>query len=629
MWRGGAVPLGYTARSNRTCTERAPVTQPIVNIAAYKFLPLTELKPLRARLQELCKAAGLKGTILLSPEGVNLFVAGVAGAVEQLLAELRSRPGLEDLQPKVSTTDHQPFRRMLVRLKKEIIAFGVEGIDPARRTSPKLPPRELKRWLDEGRPVTLLDTRNDYEIKLGTFRNALSIGIDHFRDFPQAVARLPAQLKEQPIVMFCTGGIRCEKAGPFMEREGFKSVFQLEGGILNYFEECGGEHYDGECFVFDQRVGLDPSLHESGASQCFACQTPLTVADQQHEHHVRGRSCPYCFKRPDEHMAARIALRHEQIARLSAPLPGSQPADHLRPVTIPGRHAGRPLFQTLCDIFPHVTAELWRQRFADGRIVDPAGQPVRADRIVHAGERYRHKVPAVIEPDVNLRIEVLHEDEAIIVLNKPAPLPMHAGGRFCRNTLQHVLDAVYSPQKPRPSHRLDANTTGVLLVARTRHFAGRIQPQFARGEVEKVYLVRVHGHPGSDELVCEAPIGTDAGRIGSRAVDPDSGLAARTEFRVRARLADGTALLEARPRTGRTNQIRIHLAHLGWPVCGDPAYLARGLVGDSQTLEVNAPPLCLHAWQIRFRHPLDRSSVRFSAPPPPWAAELEVRSGSG
>ena len=120
----------------------------------------------------------------------------------------------------------------------------------------------------------MLDTRNDYEVKLGTFRNAVPIGIDHFREFPGAVARLPPGLKEQAIVMFCTGGIRCEKAGPFMEREGFKSIFQLDGGILKYFEECGAEHYDGECFVFDQRVGVDPSLHETGSSQCFACQTP-------------------------------------------------------------------------------------------------------------------------------------------------------------------------------------------------------------------------------------------------------------------------------------------------------------------------------------------------------------------
>jgi RluA family pseudouridine synthase len=592
---------------------------PILNIAAYKFLPLTDLRALRSRLQTLCKDADLKGTILLSPEGINLFVAGEASGIERLLTQLRSLSGLEDLQPKVSQTDHQPFRRMLVRLKKEIIAFGVEGIDPARRTSPKLSARELERWLDEGRPVTLLDTRNDYEVKLGTFKNALPIGIDHFREFPAAVARLSPELKKQPIVLFCTGGIRCEKAGPFMEREGFESVFQLDGGILRYFEECGGEHYDGECFVFDQRVGLDPSLHETGSSQCFGCQTPLTAADQQHEHYVPGKSCQYCFKTSAELLAANIARRHEQFNRLAAALPGSQPYDHHKPVNIPAQFDGKTLLDTLCGIFPHIPAETWQQRFDAGRMLNATGEAAVASQIVRAGQRYQHRLPAVIEPDVNMQIEILHEDEAIVVLNKPAPLPMHAGGRFYRNTLQHVLDTVYAPQKPRPSHRLDANTTGVVVVARTRHFAGQIQPQFAAGQVQKVYLARVAGHPVWDELLCEAPISSDAGKLGSRSVDAQSGLPARTEFRVQRRFDDGTALLEARPLTGRTNQIRIHLAHLGFPVRGDPAYLMGSTLGESQTLELDAPPLCLHAWRIAFSHPLDKQMVTFMATPPAWA----------
>ena len=133
------------------------------------------------------------------------------------------------------------------------------GIDPARRTSPKLSPQQLKAWLDEGRPLTLLDTRNDYEVKLGTFENALPAGVDHFRDFPAAVARLPTELKDETIVMFCTGGIRCEKAGPLLAREGY-DVFQLEDGILGYFEACGGAHFDGTCFVFDERGGVDQRL---------------------------------------------------------------------------------------------------------------------------------------------------------------------------------------------------------------------------------------------------------------------------------------------------------------------------------------------------------------------------------
>ena len=157
------------------------------------------------------------------------------------------------------------------------------------------------------------------------------------------------------------------------------------------------------------------------------------------------------------------------------------------------------------------------------------------------------------------------------------------------------------------------------MVARTRHFAGQIQPQFARGEVDKIYLVRVTGHPDRDEFICDAPISSDAGRLGSRSVDYAAGLVARTEFRIRERRADGTAVLEARPMTGRTNQIRIHLAHMGLPVCGDPAYLRGSALGESQTLGVADPPLCLHAWRIAFRHPLDHRPVMFAAPPPGWA----------
>jgi UPF0176 protein len=267
----------------------------IINLSAYKFVPLSGLTLLRDRLRTFCAEQGLRGTILLSGEGINLFVAGLRPAVDALLAELRAVPELEGLTPKESPSAEQPFNRMLVKIKKEIIAFGVEGIDPARQPTPKLPPRTLKQWLDEGRPVTLLDTRNDYEVRLGTFRGAVPAGIDHFRDFPAAVAKLPAELKSQPIVMFCTGGIRCEKAGPFMERAGFKDVHQLEGGILKYFEECGGAHYDGECFVFDRRVGVDPALQETAAVLCYNCQMPLTLADQQHPSYVPDKSCPHCM----------------------------------------------------------------------------------------------------------------------------------------------------------------------------------------------------------------------------------------------------------------------------------------------------------------------------------------------
>ena len=268
-----------------------------VNLSAYKFAPLDGLPELRVKLQEVCRAGQLRGTILLSPEGINFFVAGTRTNVDALLAAVRAVPGLADLTPKESLSAEQPFNRMLVKIKKEIIAFGVPGVDPARHPSPKLSARTLKQWLDEGRPVTLLDTRNDYEVKLGTFRGAVVPHIDNFRDFPAAVKKLPEEMKERPIVMFCTGGIRCEKAGPFMELSGFKHVHQLDGGILKYFEECGGAHYEGECFVFDRRVGVDPALRETNAVLCFACQMPLTVAEQRDPRYVPDISCPHCIDR--------------------------------------------------------------------------------------------------------------------------------------------------------------------------------------------------------------------------------------------------------------------------------------------------------------------------------------------
>jgi len=233
---------------------------PFTNLSAYKFAPLDGLPGLRARLLASATELGLKGTVLLSTEGINLFVAGTAAATAAFVARLRAIPGLEDLTPKESFSANQPFGHMRVKLKREIISFGVEGIDPARRPAPKLSPRQLKQWLDEGRPLTLLDTRNEYEIAAGTFRGAVRPGIKRFRDFPAAVRALPASLKDQPIVMFCTGGIRCEKAGPFMLTEGYRDVYQLDGGILKYLEECGGAHYDGTCYVFDERTTLDAAL---------------------------------------------------------------------------------------------------------------------------------------------------------------------------------------------------------------------------------------------------------------------------------------------------------------------------------------------------------------------------------
>jgi len=266
----------------------------VINLSCYKFAPLEWLEELRARLQEVSQAQGLKGTILLAPEGINFFLAGTRAQLAVMLEVIRAVPGLAEISPKESPSSDQPFKRMLVKIKKEIIAFGVDGVDPARRPSAKISAKQLKQWLDEGRPVTLLDTRNDYEVRMGTFKGAVVPKIWNFRDFPAAVENLPAALKSQPVVMFCTGGIRCEKAGPFMAMQGYTDVLQLDGGILKYFEEVGGAHYDGECFVFDERVGVGPDLRETGSVICFNCQMPLTIEDQRRPDYVYEKTCRHC-----------------------------------------------------------------------------------------------------------------------------------------------------------------------------------------------------------------------------------------------------------------------------------------------------------------------------------------------
>lgn len=593
-----------------------PAVPAVTNISCYRFARMDGLKELRERLIAFCKQRSLKGTILLAPEGINFFIAGAAEAVEELLAVLRALPGLEDLAPKYSFSDDQPFSRMLVRLKKEIIAFGVESIDPARYTSPRIEAKQLKQWLDEGKPVVLYDTRNDYEVKLGTFRNAIPAGIDHFRDFPAAVAALPEELKDAPVVTFCTGGIRCEKAAPFMEQAGFKEVYQLEGGILKYFEEVGGDHYDGELFVFDQRVGVDPALRETGSAVCFACQAPLTAEEQEDPRHVPNFSCPHCYKSNADQMAERIAARHEALKRVASPLPGSVAYENRRPLRIPGEQDGKTILEVLESLFAYADFD-WRGLLGNGGVLDPQGRPASPGQRVRAGEEWIRVFPGTVEPDVNADIEVLHEDEAIVVLSKPAPLPMHSCGRYHRNTLVHFLHEAWHPEKPRPAHRLDANTSGVVVCARTRHFAKLLQPQFARGEVEKVYLARVHGHPSDDEFTVDAAISEDACELGAREIAED-GLESKTAFRVVRRDGDGTALLEARPLSGRTNQIRIHLWHAGHPIVGDPVYLPDGKRGDTQTLAVGDPPMQLHAWKIAFRHPLTGERVEFEAARERW-----------
>ena len=241
------------------------MAETIVNIAGYRFVDLPDRDELRGPMIAACTTSDLRGTILLAHEGINFFLAGRQDGIDRFLSFLDQDVRFLDIPLKISHTDYQPFNRMNVRLKKEIISLGMDEVKPADFTGESIAPTEFKKWLDEGKAVTVLDTRNDYEIRLGTFQNALDLDITSFRAFPAAVDAMPDELKDTPVVMFCTGGIRCEKASVVMLEAGFKDVRQLEGGILGYFEEVGGAHWDGDWFVFDLRVALTPELKESDA----------------------------------------------------------------------------------------------------------------------------------------------------------------------------------------------------------------------------------------------------------------------------------------------------------------------------------------------------------------------------
>ncbi len=269
----------------------------IVNIAGYRFVDLPDRDELRQPFRDICSKLNLKGTILLSHEGINFFLAGLHESINSFIAYIEQDSRFRDIKLKRSLTKYQPFNRMNVRLKKEIISIGLDHIKPAEFTGEEITPVDFKQLLDDGKEVLVLDTRNDYECRIGTFENAMELDIKSFRDFPRAISELSDEYKDTPVVMFCTGGIRCEKASVVMMDAGFSDVKQLKGGILGYFEEVGGAYWDGDCFVFDQRVAVNPDLDETDVAQCFACRNPLSIEDQQSEHYVIGVSCPYCIGR--------------------------------------------------------------------------------------------------------------------------------------------------------------------------------------------------------------------------------------------------------------------------------------------------------------------------------------------
>jgi UPF0176 protein len=266
----------------------------IINISGYKFIPLDNLEKLQQSLKQHCQAIKLKGTILLSTEGININLAGEREQIDKFKNYMLNKPVFSDMVFKESMSATAPFSRMFVKIKREIITFGRPGVNSQENSQFNIAPKQLKEWLDSGKKFTMIDTRNDYETQIGTFTPAITLDIDHFTQFPAAINDLPQLSKQEPIVVFCTGGVRCEKVVPLMREQGFNEVYQLEGGILNYFAECGGEHYTGECFVFDDRIGLNPQLEPTGTVLCKACQYPVTKDKQQMNNYKPGISCSHC-----------------------------------------------------------------------------------------------------------------------------------------------------------------------------------------------------------------------------------------------------------------------------------------------------------------------------------------------
>jgi UPF0176 protein len=595
----------------------------IVNIAAYKYVALDALEERRAALKRLTSELQLKGTILLSSEGINLFLAGARQSIDTFLVSLRaSSSALEDLKVKESLTDYQPFRRLLVKLKREIVPVGHEGrleieteqgkrqVEPIVDASPKLPPLELKRWLDEGREIALLDTRNDYETDLGTFEGAIDLRLKNFRQFPEAAAALPDEVKKNPVVMFCTGGIRCEKIGPYMKGLGFENIYQLEGGILKYFEECQQSHYQGDCFVFDQRVAVNPTLAPSETYECFACRHALTPQDTESPYYVVNESCPYCFQETEIKRQA----RQSRVSEIAKEQRGCSPYENRRWVSIPQQQAGRPILDALWEAFPGYGLETWRRDIAHGLVQSPkhAFAPVDSNWVVGEGERFLHIMPDYVEQPVSDQVEIIHEDRALVIVNKGAPLPVHPSGRFNKNTLLSILLEAYAPEKLRPCHRLDMNTTGLVVFARQQKYAIQLQKQFTSGTVSKTYMVEVEGIPNWTEYVCEFPIENETLANGGRRIGAN-GQPTKTIFHVVGD-KNGNALLEATLVTGRTHQIRLHCAALGHPIVNDPLYLSGGDSRERPDSDRATLSMGLHAWKIELQHPLTNQRIEWTAP---------------
>jgi len=269
----------------------------VVNIAGYKFEPLDDAIDLIPIYQQKCDELLLKGTMLISKNGINFSVAGTQQASDSFIDFIEKDNRFLNIPLKVTYSETQPFRRMKVRLKKEIISLGRKDINPREMTGEKISPEALKNILDRKEEVLVLDTRNEYETRVGKFENAIDLNLDTFRDFPKAIESLPEEYKDKQIVMYCTGGIRCEKASAVMMKAGFADVKQLEGGVLDYFKETGGAYWEGDCFVFDERVALDTELNETDYIYCYICREPLSAEEKASPDFKINEYCPYCVKK--------------------------------------------------------------------------------------------------------------------------------------------------------------------------------------------------------------------------------------------------------------------------------------------------------------------------------------------
>ena len=286
----------------------------IVVAALYKFVRLDDFEQLREPLLALMLAQNVRGTLLLANEGINGTIAGPRAGIDAVLGWLREDPRLADLEHKESFHDEHPFLRTKVKLKKEIVTMGVEGIDPNRTVGTYLSPEEWNAVISDPETI-LIDTRNDYEVEVGTFKGAINPETRTFREFPEYVKESLDPARHKKVAMFCTGGIRCEKSTAYLKEQGFEEVYHLKGGILKYLEEMPKEEslWEGECFVFDERVTVDHDLNPGEFDQCHACRRPISEEEKASEKFQLGVSCPKCFDESSPEQKARFAERQKQI----------------------------------------------------------------------------------------------------------------------------------------------------------------------------------------------------------------------------------------------------------------------------------------------------------------------------